>query len=353
MDEVEVIVVANGCTDNTKEYVEYLGDLCTFVWSDKALGYAKATNLGLRASKGEYLLLLNNDTVVQDKSWLDLLLAPFSDPKVGVVGPIMHTEVGIDFIIGFCLMTTRQMVETEVGYLDEDFEIGGMEDVDFCYRVKLAGYEIRTTDGQRRSNFPLIHYGERTVWHLDIGREAWDHNFYKNQKKLAKKWGLKFEEKIKLNLGCGDMILPGWVNCDLYYAKADLQCDVKKLPFEDSSVDEIYSSHVIEHFDFMEGQEVLREWRRVLKPGGIITIECPELLSLCKRFVEADEQTRIGLYVQFYGYPWKPGQAHKFLYTENQLRWTMDQIGFKNIQRYPAKRYIDLESTCIKMVGMK
>jgi GT2 family glycosyltransferase len=199
MNEVEVIVVANGCTDNTREYVEYLGDLCTLVWSDEPLGFAKATNLGLKASKGEYLLLLNNDTVVQHKRWLDLLLVPFSDPKMGVVGPIMHTEVGIDFIIGFCLMTTRQMIETEVGYLDESFEIGGMEDVDFCHRVKLSGYKIATTDGQRRSNFPIIHYGERTVWNLDIGREAWEVNFKKNQEKLAKKWGLLTDqEKMKL-----------------------------------------------------------------------------------------------------------------------------------------------------------
>ena len=65
--------------------------------------------------------------------------------------------------------------------------------------------------------------------------------------------------KIKLNLGCGEQILPGYINVDLYCDKADIKADVKKLPFDNDYADEVYSSHVIEHFDFKESWDVLEE----------------------------------------------------------------------------------------------
>ncbi|MFA6971367.1 MAG: methyltransferase domain-containing protein [Gallionella sp.] len=159
---------------------------------------------------------------------------------------------------------------------------------------------------------------------------------------------------MKLNLGCGDMLLGGFTNIDLYNPKADVRCDVKSLPFEDESVELIYSSHVIEHFHFFEIWDVLLEWKRVLKKGGILEIETPDLLASCKRFVEASEQERIGLlYAHFFSCPWEDGQWHKFLFTESQLRWTLDKLGFKNIERRPALRYIGRENICLKMVAQK
>lgn len=159
---------------------------------------------------------------------------------------------------------------------------------------------------------------------------------------------------MKLNLACGDIIVPGWINVDLYNPKADLKCDVTRLPYEDNSVEEIWASHIIEHFHYYEGFDVLREWLRVLKPGGKIMIETPDMLASCKLFVEGNEQDRINLYGHFFAQPWLgPGQVHKFLYTETQLRWTLEQCGFKNIQRVVAKRYIGNENRNLGMEAYK
>jgi predicted SAM-dependent methyltransferase len=159
---------------------------------------------------------------------------------------------------------------------------------------------------------------------------------------------------IYLNIGCGDLIYKSdknkvWFNCDLYSEFADTKCDAKDLKFNDNTVDYIYNSHNLEHFNFKEAFDVLKEWKRVLKVGGKLMVETPDMLSSCKKFVEASEQERIGLLAHFFSEPWIDGQWHKFLYTEAQLFWTLEKCGFRNIKRVPAKRYINKEDICLGM----
>lgn len=159
---------------------------------------------------------------------------------------------------------------------------------------------------------------------------------------------------IKLNLGCGDWRVPGFIGVDLYHPDSDVKADVRSLPYADNSVDEIYSSHVIEHFDFHEGQKVLREWYRVLKPGGWMATEQPDLEKSCAAFLNADEKERVGnLYPHFFGMPWLPGGAHKFIYTFTQFKWTVEGIGFKNVHQAPAVRYINKEHISMKVICQK
>jgi len=153
---------------------------------------------------------------------------------------------------------------------------------------------------------------------------------------------------IHLHLGSGDIYMEGgWINCDLYSEKADVKLDCSKIPLPDNSVQEIYACHLLEHFHFREAFDVLREWKRVLKLNGILRIETPDMLKSCKAFVESDEQGRINLYSHFFSEPWVSGQVHKFLYTETQLRWTLEEVGFKNIRIIPALRYIGRENICL------
>jgi predicted SAM-dependent methyltransferase len=109
--------------------------------------------------------------------------------------------------------------------------------------------------------------------------------------------------------------------------------DCSVLPFKNDSVDEILANHLIEHFDFYAGHAVLKEWYRALKPGGRLCLETPDLESLCRSFLVADEQKRNSLYSVFFAAQWFPGQGHKFLFTENQLRFVLQTIGFKNTTR--------------------
>lgn len=80
---------------------------------------------------------------------------------------------------------------------------------------------------------------------------------------------------LRLNLGCWKKRLPGFVNIDLDPSFAEVVADAAHLPYEDDSVDEIYAGHLLEHFALTE--DVLKEWHRVLKPGGVITVTVPDI----------------------------------------------------------------------------
>lgn len=84
---------------------------------------------------------------------------------------------------------------------------------------------------------------------------------------------------MKLNLGSGRMQLAGWtavdIDPDLY---PDVVAEVSDLPFEDDTVDEIYASHVLEHVPY--DSPALKEWLRVLKPGGVCTVVVPDIVQV-------------------------------------------------------------------------
>jgi len=158
---------------------------------------------------------------------------------------------------------------------------------------------------------------------------------------------------LKVNLASGHFPLPEYLNIDLYNPKADLKADVLSLPLTDNSVDEAVAIHIIEHFHYYDGQAALKEWYRILKPDGRLIIECPDILNVCKKFVDVTEQERSNLYPQIYGFPWEEGHAHKFAYTKTQLIWTLKNIGFKNITEVIPTRYPELADLCIGIIATK
>lgn len=142
--ETEIVVVANGASDETRQVCsEYP---VTLLWFNEPLGYPKACNHGIRASSGEYVVLLNDDTQLlpQPKNeWMDVLVGPMlADESIGLTGPLQEHDPNSnhDFLIFFCVMIRRKVFES-IGLLDESFLYFG-EDTAFCIEAERAGWKV-------------------------------------------------------------------------------------------------------------------------------------------------------------------------------------------------------------------
>lgn len=143
---------------------------------------------------------------------------------------------------------------------------------------------------------------------------------------------------MKLHLGCCNRYLDGYVNIDIKGGTADIHADIRNLPYEDASIDEIYASHVLEHFGRHEFLDVLREWYRVLKPGAYIYIAVPDIESAFEYYKKTSNLHT--LYGQFWGGQRDEHDYHKFGYTFTTLSTYLEQVGFIEPQRYDTFTYL-------------
>ena len=148
-------------------------------------------------------------------------------------------------------------------------------------------------------------------------------------------------QAIRLHLGCGAKHLPGWVHVDaLAYPHVDHIGPVERLPFAaDASVDLIYACHVLEHFGRNEYRQALAEWRRVLKPGGVLRLAVPDFAACARLYVEG-RLTRgieevMGLLM---GGQRDRYDNHRVLFDEPSLTAALLEVGFSNVRRWDWRR---------------
>ncbi len=185
--DAEILIVDNHSTDGSVEYLQpYLSERCRLISLTHNLGFAKGNNVAIQQAKGDYILLLNPDTVVGEDSIREVLHFMEDHPDAGAVGVCMHYCDGrkapesrrglptpmtafykmtglcrrfpkskrfgkyymaylpwdqpcqIDIVSGaFCML--RKKAIDDVGWLDEDFFMYG-EDIDLSYRLLKGGY---------------------------------------------------------------------------------------------------------------------------------------------------------------------------------------------------------------------
>lgn len=122
-DEVEVILVDNGCSENHESsfYDVYPG--LVYIKSKKNLGFAGGNNLGIKAAKGEFLLLLNNDTEITCNLVNVLLTEIRKNPQVGLISPLIKYFDSPDTIqyAGFTTMNYLTCRNVGIGNMEKDY----------------------------------------------------------------------------------------------------------------------------------------------------------------------------------------------------------------------------------------
>ena len=183
--------------------------------------------------------------------------------------------------------------------------------------------------------------------------------------------------ELKLHLGCGSTVVPGWENIDKLpsivlarvpalrralaaarvltpeQANADftsgiVRADVRRgLPYEEATVRYIYSSHMIEHMPRWQGLALVKECRRVLVPGGVLRLATPDLAQVVDAYrngVKGDAATAADAFMgglgTFIEQPAPRVQRvlhrlfvapHQWLYDEQSLPLLLEEAGFVDV----------------------
>ena len=218
IDTFELIVVDNNSQDVTGEYLKSIENKypnIKIILNVENKGYSGGNNDGIKGSKGDFVVLLNNDTLVSE-NWLENLLKPFDkDKKIGLVGPISNSvgneqRVNIDGLneknyiekskeyttlnkdvvcetqrLGFfCVAIKRDLID-KIGLLDEKFGIGMFEDDDYCMRSIQAGYKNVFVEDS-------FVYHKGSVSFKKLTTEAYQEIFSKNKSYFLQKHGVEW-----------------------------------------------------------------------------------------------------------------------------------------------------------------
>jgi len=153
--------------------------------------------------------------------------------------------------------------------------------------------------------------------------------------------GRLLRRDLKLHLGCGTVRLDGWINIDLE-TRADLKLDVRRpLPFGDRAARLIYHEHLMEHLTVEEGCACLRDWFRVLQPGGVLRIATPDLAYVVERY-QGDWRDQAWLKLPEYAFIQTRAEminvsfrwwGHRYLYDGEELERRLREAGFDTVRR--------------------
>lgn len=149
---------------------------------------------------------------------------------------------------------------------------------------------------------------------------------------------------IRINLGCGWRNFgKDWVHIDGGNYPHLNSRDITKLPYEDSSVDLIYASHVIEYFDREEIVTILNEYKRALKSGGILRVSVPNFSVIAKLYMQGYPLSKFlgTLYgrMEMGKFGGETGKIiyHKTVYDYDNLKELLERVGFKKVRAWNWK----------------
>jgi predicted SAM-dependent methyltransferase len=167
--------------------------------------------------------------------------------------------------------------------------------------------------------------------------------------RLPARWVEKLEldggvvRPLRIELGGGDYPSPGYVHVDANWRSQHLEylAEVGDLPFATGSVQELLAIHLLEHIHPDKVDETLREWRRVLGPGGMAQIHVPNARTVLPAFLDAPLEKKRTLVTAIFGVTDSPDTTpdrvmvldqHKMIFDFELLEDFLLQAGFDRVE---------------------
>jgi predicted SAM-dependent methyltransferase len=189
----------------------------------------------------------------------------------------------------------------------------------------------------------LFLFSHRTLallkWDLYFIRIRLSNFLFNKKRKLSRLLKLSSGKKM-LNLGSGPRGIDNesWINIDGFIDKnVQYVCDfTKKLPFDAETFDGIFCEHVLEHFDYQNGKNMVRECYRIMKNGGIIRIIIPDGQKILKAYFEnpdfiiAYKQCEHKFPMEAVNKWFYQRYEHQCIYDAPYLMDMLKSIGYKN-----------------------
>jgi SAM-dependent methyltransferase len=149
---------------------------------------------------------------------------------------------------------------------------------------------------------------------------------------------------MKLNIGAGGRRIAGYTGVDMVERPgADIVAPANAIPLADGVASEVLAVHLIEHLLPWEVADTLKEWRRLLRPGGRLVLEMPDLIKCCQNiisgaFVAGKHPDQLGMWGAF-GDPRQKDalMLHRWGYTFKSLQPIVSAAGFGAIVERPTQ----------------
>jgi len=307
-ESYEIILIDNASSDNIENILTEKNNSINYYRNDANLGFPIAVNQGIKYSKGDYIVILNNDTIVSS-NWLKRLLEVVeTNTEIGMVGPVSNEVSGLQKdndakynsikemqkyaskikeknkgevlyfprVAFLCTLIKKEVID-KIGGLDERFSPGNYEDDDYCLRAQLAGFKTVIV-----KDVFIHHYGSKSF--KADGGDKYSKILEINKQKFIDKWGVTPDELWLQNKPIKPHQIVYPINNDLYtqyYERAKVNIADNEFPFALESL-----KKAIEIHKSNGKNENGVQYSDLLDLAGNVSLLCNELDSAKEYFEE-------------------------------------------------------------------
>ena len=336
--------------------------------------YSKALNvLGDKKEEYQYIVFLHDDVEILNNDFIYVLQNYMSENNILVLGNSFSPNTQFPLSHKHVILWMSHVLNEKIQLTEWPTVRGSAFLVNTCIFDKIPAIPYKSGPHVGHGNWSVIlfgylvktRYGESSITtysnyqcHSELLREGCRGNLIQEIKVPHIE---VVDRPLKINLGCGNIYLEGYLNIDAFSEKADIKKDINDLNFDEKSVSEIIMIHVIEHFHRDDALKIFKKLFYWLSDEGKLIIECPDIEKVAKLVLKHKKNFKMlengaeGLR-GFFGAPTEDmvsEDIHKWGYSEFTLKRKLLAAGFQKIvfespHAHGQRQFRDLRAVAYK-----